>query len=255
VYVGVSVPAGTGGAPFFEDNFDTGQRGSANGFIWRGGTRTAVSSAQAHSGAYSLAFTYPAAPFGSDSFSEQRFDMGRYINEVWMDYMLYVPANFVHRKDEPSNNKFFMLWRDIYSDVAGGTQQFGMEFYYRNATSSFARPTARIQSHGLISTIAGSAGPALVGPFAPIKPGQWSHIRLHMRGSSAYGISDGIYKYWVNGQLIESFINQPYYNTKTTPTDVMFRNGYLLGWANSGYAEETVFNIDDVKFYDNNPGW
>jgi hypothetical protein len=35
----------------------------------------------------------------------------------------------------------------------------------------------------------------------------------------------------------------------------VLRNGYLLGWANSGFAQETVFYVDNVKFYQTSPGW
>ena len=31
--------------------------------------------------------------------------------------------------------------------------------------------------------------------------------------------------------------------------------GYLLGWANSGFASTTYLFVDDVSFFDSNPGW
>ena len=31
--------------------------------------------------------------------------------------------------------------------------------------------------------------------------------------------------------------------------------GYLLGWANSGFDKDTHIFIDDVRFYDTDPGW
>ena len=40
-----------------------------------------------------------------------------------------------------------------------------------------------------------------------------------------------------------------------TPADAVRRNGHFLGYANAGFAEETAFSIDAVKFYDRNPGW
>jgi hypothetical protein len=37
------------------------------------------------------------------------------------------------------------------------------------------------------------------------------------------------------------------------------RNGYFMGWANSGYTDETFFHIrggaDGPKFYDTDPEW
>jgi len=45
------------------------------------------------------------------------------------------------------------------------------------------------------------------------------------------------------------------YETGAQPVDCLLKNGYFLGWSNSGFAEETIFQISDVKFYDTNPGW
>ena len=264
--------------PFFQDNFDKGTRTNANGFVWRDATAVIVSDSNKFSGTHSLRFNFGARPVGKDSWAEQRFNMGRYLNEVWIEYMLFVPENFKHRNDPSSdNNKFIMLWRDKYSDAVGGTQQLGMEYDPTvpagvEGLTSAIRPMGRpspidTATKMLITTLrefrAGNRGPdgnriqpiVAIGPNRPIATGKWTRIRFHFKLSSARLKNDGVYQMWANDSLLVNAQNQAFWNTKTIPTDASFRKGYLLGWANSGFTERTLMYIDDVKFYDTNPGW
>jgi hypothetical protein len=214
------------------------------------------------SGNYSLIFTFgPNAP-GIDSFAEQRFDMGRYLAEVWVEYQLYVPANFVHRDDSPSNNKFFTLWRDVYSDPAG-TWQILYEFNRLTNTGpddfSKLRFSARRWDNKSITDqgmegVPGQYTP-LFGGAGVFRLGEWSRVRFHTKVASSNTATDGVAKMWVNDRLILNVTNGKFYNYGGTATDALMRIGYFMGWSNSGYTEQTVFGIDDVKFYDNNPGW
>lgn len=134
--------------PFFSETFAGGTRNPANGFTWTSEANTSVSTDRAYKGTHSLKFAYAGEEPPAESWSEQRFNMGRYEREVWLDYKLYIPSNFVHTDQPPGyaeNNKFFMLWKDTYSDYLGGTQQIGFE-YLRDAGTgdSYLRTVARI---------------------------------------------------------------------------------------------------------------
>lgn len=253
--------SGGGASPFFSDGFDTGALSGTNGFAWKSASRAAVSTERAFSGSYSLAFSYEAALPGTDSNAEQRFDMGRYLSEVWIEYMLFVPSNFKHRADSPNNNKFLMLWRDTYSDVAGGTWRIGAEYTRLDDNSSYLRFMSSRWDHNSW-TSGGSWGvqapPSevkLIGSGGPIKPGEWNQIRFHVKAASSRQSDDGQVHIWVNGQNIFTYTKGRFHNAFDTPVDAVLRNGYLLGWANSGFTERTVFYIDDVKFYSGSPGW
>jgi hypothetical protein len=52
---------------------------------------------------------------GEDSFQEQRVRFGRAYNEMWVSFDLYVPTNYQHRNDSPSNNKFFAIFNNNYN--------------------------------------------------------------------------------------------------------------------------------------------
>lgn len=265
-------------APFFQDNFDNGKKTGGNGFTWAStGANVVVSTQEKFSGTHALQFRFGPNPVGKDAMAEQRFNMGKYLNEIWIEYMLFIPTNFTHRNDSPANNKFIVVWRDIYSDINGGTQQLAMEYDATakkgsTAPSSFARPMARAgvvdtATVARLGTLKGFAvadrGPngkviprtVLISPTGPIVPGKWTRIRFHFKLSSERLKADGVYQMWANDVLVVNAQNQAYWNAKLTPTDASFRNGYLLGWANSGFTEQTLLYIDDVKFYDTNPGW
>ena len=261
--------------PFFQDNFDNGAKTNLNGFRWTDASAVAVTDANAFSGNHALQFRFGPNAVGKDAWAEQRFDMGKYLNEVWIEYMLFVPSNFMHRNDGPSNNKFLRLWRDSYANA--NTQSVGMEFDPTVAKGlsgpvSAIRPMAKIgkaDTTGMpIATLgafkAGNRGPdgktkikslIAIGPTHPIALGKWTRIRFHFKLSSARLKSDGVYQMWANDSLLVNAQNQPFWNARSVPADASFRNGYLLGWANSGFTDRTLLFIDDVKFYDSNPNW
>lgn len=241
---------------FFSDNFDSGSKVSANGFTWSSaGSRVTVSPERAFSGTHALRFRFGPDTVGGDSGAEQRFDMGRYLNEYWVEYMLFVPANFVHRADSPNNNKFFMTWRDTYSDVAGGTWRVGYEY---QGTSSSLRPmSSRWDLNSWTSS--GLNHPQSNAPFiggaGPVRLGAWTRVRLQFKAASSRTASDGVMRMWINDSLYASKTDGRFHNYYAEPSDAVLRKGYFLGWSNSGFSAETVFFIDDVRFYDADPRW
>jgi hypothetical protein len=99
----------------------------------------------------------------------------------------------------------------------------------------------------------------LVSPTGAIKPGQWTRIRIHGKTSSGAGVADGVFEAWAGDTLIFQKIdgvfwyaaNSPYYHDDKA----VFHNGYLIGYANSGFDEETLMYVDDFKIFAGNPGW
>lgn len=260
--------------PFFQDNFDNGKTTNANGFVWAStGGNVTVSPQEKFSGTHALRFRFPAKPNCEDAMAEQRFNMGRYVNEVWIEYMLYIPPNFKHRDQSAKNkicvpakavgnNKFIMLWRDKYSDQAGGTWRMGMEYVRGNDDfTSLARPMSSRTNFNSMSDggpwepRVPSGKPLLISKTGPLVIGQWNRVRFHVKAASSRTAVDGEYQMWVNDKVVLNYTKQRFHNFFDTPSDAVLRNGYLLGWSNSGFSEETLFFIDDVKFHDKNPDW
>jgi len=245
------------GTPFFSDDFDSGAKTNANGFTWSGGVP--VSSDRARSGSYSLRFSYGPNAVGADATAEQRFNMGRNLAEVWIEYYLWVPSNFAHRNDAPGNNKFFQIWNTTYGS-GSGTWQAGYEYERLTDSTSSIRPMSSKEfgtnAKFVTSTGLGhpDSGKPFIGSSNPLRPGYWTQIRLQFSRSSASLATDGIMRIWIDGVMFAEMTNGPFRNYENIGETVL-RNGYFLGWSNSGFTEATCFYIDDVRFYDVDPGW
>lgn len=233
----------SGAVLLFEDDFESGNLSkSANGFRWTDSTRDiVVSSATARNGTYSLQFTYPAVADGEDGMSEQRFYLGGNYRDVTVEYDLLIPANYYHRTQSgAANNKGFLyLWANTYGDP-------------RPLVATNFWPDGSGQSIGSIYTRPNDLGhymeftaPAIASSDA----GKWLHIVVRYAYASAAN-NDGIAQIWKTPEggtqvQIVNKTNGPWYHADGTGFD----NGYLLGWSNSGFAQETRLYIDNFKVW------
>lgn len=247
-------------SPFFSDGFETGSYASANGFHWESPVRVSVSSERAFSGRYALRFSYPGVAKGEDGWSEQRFDMGRYTPEVWIEYMVYVPTNYRHRNERGNNNKFIVLWKDTYGSLSG-EWQISWEYTRRNDGSSFGRfMSSRWDQPYVTDLVSGTyPGPResieLIGGAGPMKIGQWNRVRFMAKAATSRTSENGESRLWVNETLVLRYTAGRFYGSDPSKGNATLRRGYLFGWSNSGFDEETVFYVDEIKFYTRNPGW
>ncbi len=102
-------------ATLFTDGFESGtlSKTPQNGVAWIDSNSVAVSNNVAASGTYSLRFNFAGVPLGEDSWAEQRISMPQK-SEYWFKYKLFIPSNYTHRADEPSNNKFLAIYQAPY---------------------------------------------------------------------------------------------------------------------------------------------
>lgn len=245
----LAVSASLSYAAFFSDSFETGDfthRG--NGVYWSDQTASnmTISSDRAHTGTYSAKFHYTATPIGGDSWSELRFNLGAKKTEIYLSYYIWFPSNFVVRNDPPTNNKFIMIWGDNYNDQAG----FGMQFSYSSSGPMF-QMTQPIVYDSLTDRMVPKCSGAW-GDFGPNFTlgssyfGKWTKIVIHSKIDS--GVGDGALEIWVDDVRKISLTNFSIPGSPCFPG--YYRNGYLMGWANSGYSEDTDIYIDDVVFSD-----
>lgn len=259
---GTAPPPPTSGLMFFSDNFDNGQRNSANGFRWLGATEPSISNERAFSGGYAMRFQYNGSAAGGQAWTEERFDMGRYLSELALEYMIYVPTNYKHREQpngSGANNKFFSIWRDVYGGDKG-SWEISVGWWRTSDYESNGVFQSTWSNYNWIGRVGDT--PKFMGANTPMKPGQWSRIRFYVKAATyrspliaGTGVSDGVMKMWINDVLVFSKTNGDFNNFDQNLVGTTLRNGYLMGYANSGFDEKTVFYIDDVKFYSGNPGW
>ncbi|HEV2150142.1 MAG TPA: heparin lyase I family protein [Longimicrobiaceae bacterium] len=270
-------PPPTGTTPAFADGFESGARAAAqNGYGWTfaqaggGGDAVSVSNTIARTGSYSLRFTYGGNPdLCDDAFSEQRFALGEDLKEVWFEYYLYFPSGgttagpkFYHRAvcataNDPraldTNNKFFALW-DV--DYRARNVAFVME--YRRTTTGSDGDSYLYNLWGGASVVQHSSTEGVGqwnGFMTDANRGRWVQVRIHARISDSAdpAKANGLVEVWFDGvkRINESGI--PLMSTNSAGN--FFRNGYLMGWSNSGFDQTTSVYLDDFKIFRSSPGW
>lgn len=246
---------GSSGTPIFFDDFEGGDRSlTANGVRWSGSTSNAyggvnMSTANPRSGTHSLRLRYDGAPLGTDGFAEQGFRIDGGLSEVYFEYYLHVPANYFHRVDYPTNNKLFRVWQDKSNS---NTFSITTEYELTSACAGCSKHRMIAEQTGG-KTIENNPNP-LIGPNGHIVIGEWNQIRFGFKAASGLGKADGFYRMWVNGVLVSELANFEFWNKKGLP-ETLIEAGYLMGWSNSGWNEDTEFFVDDFKVYSSNPGW
>lgn len=238
----------------FYDSFESGDMSATNddGFRWTNGrARSLVTSTHRiwsasgptndpipdganwdphpEGGDVSLRFRYRAG----EAMSEQRFHLGQAREELWLRYWIRVPDNFTHGSGNPSNNKFFFIWGDRYNR----TPEIGLTFW-RSSQGSRLTYTVNAGGHrGDVEFIR-----------SPDDRGRWMEVALHLKTASGEGANDGVFRFWRRWHGDSSFTK--YFDRNDLDLRVPegespgFLQGYIMGWANAAYSEETEWLVD-----------
>lgn len=267
----------------FQDGFESGDLSHVqDGTAWGRYKKSYVVSDKALNGDYSLAFDYTGDPDPKkDSWSELRFKLGKPVSDFWMRYDLFVPENYVHRYDgRPANNKgLVMLWNGEYtntplrtsvahwnSEMIRGQAVFGdigdsmIAAEGTRGGRSFGHQWVVPGSDQRIHTILD------VGEESPHDPdnftdnGKWVTFVVNVRVSDIDPNGDGktgngafgVWKCLAPCEFEDftpdnaTFYYPNFYAWAPTPEQNHFTDGYILGWANSGFAVDTKFYLDNV---------
>ena len=243
----------------FQDDFESCDRTKTqNGFTWLSGVRTTVNTANPKNGSCALEFAYQVAADQADSFAEQRFTLGGYYKELFVKFDIFIPLNYVHRSQSGSatNNKWFVdVWEDAYSGGSGIA--FDVNLWSSTVASFFVAASKSTDPKY-------NAGGRHIGGTewidqAVIKPtdiGKWLEVTQHFKYATGPTSNDGIIELYVKpaGGISRKHIsktNGDWYVAETATQGRGMNNGYLMGWANSGYAQQTKFYIDNIVFSTN----
>lgn len=239
----------------FIDDFETGSRSNEiNGYGWGAvdagagaDAKPQVSKDIAHSGNYSLKFTYGGGPDGDDAWSEQRYQLGENRNEVYIQWYQYFPdgteglgAKWRHRQSSgPDNNKFLKLWADKYR---GYTVTTGIITY---PGGNNGEDLCYI-SYG--TNMRGDVGTGGYPPATKIIPlGRWVKFQYHAKTATSAN-NDGVIQLWMDDELI---IDQQHLDMYPIGgVENFLRHGYIQGWSNSGFDQTTSTYIDDFQISD-----
>ncbi len=260
-------------ADIFSDSFETGDLSASNsyGFSWSDSAWTTIVT-ETHevfhnyktvnytkenaanfpgktwipkTGSHSMRFRYSAG----ESWSEQRFDLGTPMKDVWIRLWVMVPVNFSYGPTG-NVNKFFALYSDGYSQHGdGSTVWLGME--RRNSVDA----SLWFSYSGGNYTTSGSTNQTK--PFITTSDrGRWMHIVFHVKTESSSGASDGAvqtYRRWqgeINYTKLHEASNLPIKLPNAGPNGL--KAGYILGW-HQPYTNDTEWLVDDFVVSNSSP--
>jgi len=252
-----SVAGVTPTTAFFTDGFETGDLShSENGAGWGSNVRFNVTGNSPKSGSYNGEFNYEANAEEADGFSELRYSLGGNYTEIWVGYDLYIPDNYYHREqsDSANNKGFLFAWSGDYGSPSGpgmgpnfwplpdgssGSTHYvwGIDFI-----NQWGEPRTQIHLTEGVNTSGINLSDR----------GKWIKIICHYKYASSAN-NDGVAEIWKKypDETIEKHIdiqNGAWYVSGQPGFD----QGYILGWANSGFTDATTFKIDNVEFSETN---
>ncbi|MES2933926.1 MAG: heparin lyase I family protein [Pseudomonadota bacterium] len=232
----VSPVAAAGMSPIAADNFESGKASA----LWNSFAYVTVKPLPAATGrsGNGLAFGYVGNPVDTrDATAEARFDLKKEYVELAIEYDLFIPANYKHitPSDRADNNKFLRLWQVSYSvgeQIGAGTLPQGL-----NGESKIGTDYKKFPDWGVSTAIKQADNFITLSDL-----GQWMTVKIHVKAPSDK--SKGVIQIYKNGNLLLNDVAVP----NNLPGLQGWRYGYLFGWANSGFREDTVLYIDNVKF-------
>ncbi len=241
----------------FADDFATGDLShlDPSGCCWAGvnlapgGGSDAANGAQVGVVNNALAFTFPAQPQGGQCIAEQDGYLGALRKAVRVQFSLAVPSNYLHRGGgsqypsgtPSSNNKLLALYRNPNTP---GQPVTDWNMVWSTTLCTWPTPTGG-SSLGLSFYDNDVEQPVI--PFAPdfitsADLGKTMDLDICMVMPEV-GQSNGQFWFAKNGSVLlykGDCDNQ-------TLSDNLLSSFYLLGASNSGFTDETVMQISNVR--------
>lgn len=234
--------AAPGSGLFFEDDFDGGVRTNSGGFTWTLPANAGVSLvAGGYDGSsHALQFSFGPNAAGVDDSAEQRFNIGQDLDELWIDTRIKFPSNYVHRNESPSNNKMLRLWADDYNDIG----KVGASTWY----SASAANGSNVRFDRNTGTGIGPSG----SPNVPLDLtlDAWTRVRWHwVYPDSVTEI--GLVELWFDDVQVGTWA----FDGSHIVANPHWNEGYLFGYSNTGFTDETNILLGYVAFHNTDPGW
>jgi hypothetical protein len=165
----------------------------------------------------------------------------------------------VHQRSSPSNNKFLRLWSGNTSDGNDGYSQFNVKVGASSDVGGVATGDEQIYAEygenmlgvGPFGTTGSQPSSSFADFLTDSYRGRWIDIRVHVKAATSAN-NNGVIQIWRDGAQVVNATNLPTYPSGGTGN--YYNYGYLLGWANSGFAQATSVYIDDVTISTNGFG-
>ncbi len=266
------------GSPLYTtsfENYSVGQTVTGrgyNGWLWGnagagGGNSITVTNAVAHTGTQSLRFRY-----NGGANAEQRFSHPAETH-YWVQFYIYYPdgknglgASFwqptaAQHGGSNTNNKFWTVWPENYNEgVPGGKPSVMFQTWSSPSVPGGTRidsartdPSSNHMDYGPPNLPTQLNANPFINVTNDKDLGKWTQVRIEIKVADMWQ-NNGIVRLWKNGKLLFQSTTDPLYDAFNSSHNYL-RLGYLLGWANDQYANNTNIYVDDFSFYTQDPGW
>lgn len=184
-----------------------------------------------------------------------RYATKSYYNEVWIgdvrNQTRSARATSTSRSQWPANNKLLAVWADEYSARGtGSTIVWGTDLDWASGEKA-SEITVGYSVGGKTVTGAPASGGILI---RSQDAGKWIDLVFHGQFASGSGTRDGVIETWYLRQGETSWtkahdIRDAQLVRPTVGADSLrtWGYGYLMGWANSGYDQETTFHLSRIE--------
>ena len=192
-------------------------------------------------------------PIGTDSWKEERFTIEKAVldgrdglREIWIQYDQFIPTN--HKTIVLSGHwtsKIFFLYAEEANVGRNADEPRLMltNVHGKTAFNSYIRGDFKHRDELGNDVYTGfGGGDATIDRAVDL--GKWQRRTLHVKLPTSFTSNNGIIEYWIrhgNG-VVKKHIDIT--NGDFLDKDFQYiRNGYILGWSNPGFDEDTSFLI------------
>jgi hypothetical protein len=258
----VLVTASVQSAALFDDDFATGDKThTENGVRWHGaGVRAVVVDDPGNSSGKALRLRFEprfTTIDGDMAWAEQRFYLGPdgetgIFKDLWLKYRLLIPSNYqlINTPSTSSNDKWIRVW----SRGSGFPNNDGYSpYYYKGgfSTRPLSTPGAGARFFAEWGTDLDGVGPNgtpnFTGWIEPADVGQEVEYIMRIKADTSGTVGgatlptggNGALQAWKNGVKIIDYTTLSW--RSSTGDHEFFEYGYVLGYSNCGYDQQTDF--------------
>jgi hypothetical protein len=167
---------------------------------------------------------------------------------VWIGYWIRIPHNFEHASGSgsPTNNKWLAVWMDGYSQHGTGATAVFNTWSAEDRESGTARATISASNAEPVDHRGGIED--FVVPSRD--QGRWMYTVHRLERNSEPGVADGSAHWWRQWadadepELVAGYTDYVFDPPDDQSAPQGWNAGYILGWSNPNYAEETEFLVD-----------
>lgn len=207
-----------------------------------------------------LALRYPPTALWTELNTSLGTHLGGAGGFFEMEWWMRVTPNFLPAG--PGTSKIFQFWEATYTSrgftgisvqgIGGGAWQVLPVVTNRNGEG--AGPSA-------VASYPSLYGNRFIAPLTETRgallPGQWHKLRFRVTHSTRFDATDGRWELWIDDAIFARIINCNIWSYDSPTTLVpnvepsrapAYNAGYLMGYSNNGFVEDTVFYWSDITY-------